>query len=348
MRESTASFSFMIVFGFFIMALSIFMFQNCNDRNLGFDEIVGDREVVRNLSLQWHNSSNSVLDPIVRHCRAKILLLGDSVDRYVVLEYCESQNITPSNWSHGLFKYKQIKSERKNSGKSGIQDKALLGAAYCSTSKGIIGHLHLFGSNASGPYHGNLKNHKEDRFIDTTPRICTGIKLFGREFGIPSMIVFQIVFWDACTMSRWPAELQAAIYRRNIVSRLHDIVACKEPATALYLRTALMPEWKRRSVALYNSILRNISKEMRVPLIDFDSAVRGPGGRTDPGLFRDATHPRRDLTAKLGADLLAVGGRICAAAPGPAGGRPSRRDGPGGGEGPGGAGSAAGGGGGGG
>jgi hypothetical protein len=75
-------------------------------------------------------------------CLPTVLLLGDSVDRYIVRAYCAQRNGTVDDWSGAMFVYKA--------------EEPASGSAACRLPGGVLAHLHLFGSNRTGPYRDNI------------------------------------------------------------------------------------------------------------------------------------------------------------------------------------------------
>jgi hypothetical protein len=238
------------------------------------------------------------------HCRPKILLIGDSVDRQLVEGLCEtkqSSSATTQDWANKVFKYSKSSS----------------GAVLCNTSEWSIGQLHVFGSNPSGPYLNNYRNTPGDPFIDTKPRICKGIEVFSRNVGVPTLIVFQIMLWDISVLlkTRLPVQAKVQRYRDNIIARVKEIQLCKNRSSTLMLRTvpAVAWAWAENLGSLFNGVLRNVSREMGIAIQDYDTMLWGTDrnfSRHD-ALFRDTTHPRKELSIKFASHLLDVAGDLC-------------------------------------
>jgi hypothetical protein len=234
-------------------------------------------------------------------CPPKILLLGDSVDRQVVEELCNrTGNQTIRDWSNKMFGYKQ----------------SAAGAALCETTEGSIGHLHVFGSNASGPYLHNISNTLNDLFVDTSARLCKGIEVFSHNVGLPTLIVFQIMLWDIYIFHRIQnitEAVKAQTYRNNIIARVKEIQSCKNSSSLLVLRTVPAMQWGRRLVVMFNEELKSISKEMGIGILDYDAMLWGMDRQNsrERALFRDVMHPRKEFSAKFASHLLDIGGDIC-------------------------------------
>jgi hypothetical protein len=244
-----------------------------------------------NLSLQWQKPFED------SDCPPNILLMGDSVDRQVVEEFCGSQNV--QDWSNKLFGYK----------------KDTLGAALCKKSEGSMGQLHFFGSNASGPYLHNYRNTPKEPFADTKARLCKGIEVYSRNVGVPTLIVFQIMLWDITVFKkiRIAVEVKAQRYRENMIARVKDLQSCKNLSSTIMLRTVPAMLWGGSTNVVFNNVLRNLSREMGIGMVDYDAMVWGADRNfsRQPTLFRDATHPSKRFSAKLAARLLSIGNDVC-------------------------------------
>jgi hypothetical protein len=180
----------------------------------------------------------------------RILLLGDSVDRYLVADGCEGLGAnTPWDWSDGLFPYRH----------------GMSGAGLCSTPDGSVtlASLHLFGAAPAGPY---LHNHGGE-LDDTAPRIHRGLAQFRKRVELgPSHIVYQSNNWDALLHLRernGAALLRAFVADVNAtLARLREL----EPHATLLVRTtpSNMP-----LKAMYNEGLRAAAALQGVAVLDW-------------------------------------------------------------------------------
>ena len=233
-------------------------------------------------------------------CCPFVLILGDSVDRYAVEDFCKSRKNHSENWSGNIFR-----NRRKND------------SEICFTIEGTIAHLHIFGSNATGPYFKNISN--TPSLIDTKPRLLRGIQLFSQRFGPPAVIVLHVMLWDFFkVMDQGADELdrEAAGYRASIFERILEILTLKDNRTALVLRTAPLPDMTPTNwlLARYNGVVRNISAQLGLELVDLDELVWGGGVRADRlwahrRHFRDAIHPRPHHCVHYAERLLELGRR---------------------------------------
>ncbi len=115
----------------------------------------------------------------------RLFIVGDSVDRQTVLEWCSlhrSDVIKEENWGLDQFYYM-----------NGIA------AAYCATKTHSIGFIHSFGAAAKGPYMNNIQNGpgKGGEYVDTKPRLRKALEVYIAIYGAPSRVILQFAAWDA-------------------------------------------------------------------------------------------------------------------------------------------------------
>jgi hypothetical protein len=244
-----------------------------------------------------HGSAAFTLVRVEAACPPAVLLLGDSVDRYVVRDFCEAQNLTYEDWSGRTFRYRY--------------EDVSSGTSICQSPNGTLGHLHLFGTNATGPYRNNIFNNRWDPFVDTPLRICKGIEVFTRNVGPPAAIVFQTVLWDALAFSKqlWlPDEAKVEAFRAALLDRIRDIDRCRGHATELVLRTVPLSIWASGITALLNDVIRNTSAALGLRLLDWDTDIRAWASPKEDeiGIFRDAIHPSAKYCLRFAQKVLAL------------------------------------------
>jgi hypothetical protein len=218
--------------------------------------------------------------------------------------HCISVNQTIEDWS------KNVLSHRKW---------APRGASLCNASNignGSIAHLHVFGSNASGPYLHGIDNTPADPFMNTDARLCKGIELYSHHVGLPTLIVFQIMLWDIYVlheMHHVPEQVKVQKYRDNMIARVKEIQRCKNRRSALVLRTAPAMLWGKRLIVLFNEVIRSIATDMGIGIVDYDAMVWGMdrSASREKTLFRDHTHPRIEISTRFASHLLRLGAALC-------------------------------------
>ena len=108
-------------------------------------------------------------------------------------------------------------------------------------------------------------------------------------------------------------KVKAQRYRENMIARVKELQSCKNSSSTLFLRTVPKISWGGTVVVLFNNVLKNISREMGISFVDYDTMVWGADRNfsRQPTLFRDATHPSKHFSAKLASHLLRIGNDIC-------------------------------------
>lgn len=181
----------------------------------------------------------------------KLLLIGDSLDRHMSQEWCREQRNRGRwgqefNWGEGSIKHS-----------NGMRIPSWI---CISDNEDSIAFVHIYGSNATGPYFHNYMSGPGDLLVDTRPRINKSISLYTKQFGLPKRIILHTAQWD---LQYWydffevPSEnselwnKSVAVFERNINERLDDIellvgldATSTEPrAIDIGLRTAV---WEKK------------------------------------------------------------------------------------------------------
>jgi len=114
------------------------------------------------------------------------LILGDSVDRLAVLDWCEHYQQQAQPWTDNNLIYDDK------------QQKAIFGGYYCHVEKlnVSIANLMFHGTNANGPYHFDYYLRVPGNIVDTKPRIAHAIPLYCAQFPAPDFIVLHTTMWD--------------------------------------------------------------------------------------------------------------------------------------------------------
>ena len=109
----------------------------------------------------------------------RLLLIGDSVDRCIVQDWCGLQRsrgvqVTSFNWGDSSIKY--------------ASKKGMMPSDICVSTTDSIAFVHIFGSNATGPYLHMFSNSPEDPYVDTQVRVKKSIELYKAHVGLPDRI----------------------------------------------------------------------------------------------------------------------------------------------------------------
>lgn len=118
--------------------------------------------------------------------RARVLIFGDSVDRYLLQDGCDaSGGVTPEvyQWGHNFTYF------------AGAPP-SLFCDYRSKEPQGTVAFLNVYGSAPRGPYYEGHGSHAE--FCgDTVERVEEGLKQFKRLFGAPpDVVIFRAELWD--------------------------------------------------------------------------------------------------------------------------------------------------------
>lgn len=246
-----------------------------------------------------------------------VLLIGDSVDRFMVEHFCNSRrNVSHeptfflSTWGGTILK---------------SNDYSKQASKICSNNLTTIANLHIFGSKPMGPYLWVKREKNKMNVYDTKPRIFAALPLYFSEVGIPNKIVYNSVIWDGRMFSYlqklnssdpiWNDTLRD--FSRNINDRITDIESIANPyGVEVTLRTA--PRTNRHSngdfdigelMDAFNIIMREIGRQRNISIFDFDNDAWSTvhWNHTDHNhnrIFLDDVHPNQIVGNKAAETLL--------------------------------------------
>eukprot|EP00966_Prymnesium_polylepis_P214547 4968657-Prymnesium_polylepis.2 len=153
----------------------------------------------------------------------------------------------------------------------------------CSWKKGVLGHLHLYGLSATGPYYGEelMRNVTPDDVVQTPARICRGLELFTHRVGAPKAIMFNSLLWDAMRLkmtTEWGGYAatrgELGQFRHDFSCRLCDLARCAPRLTrTLVLRTTPASPRSGSAALDFNRAIRRIASELTLSVIDFDALL---------------------------------------------------------------------------
>ena len=66
----------------------------------------------------------------------------------------------------------------------------------CISDEDSIAFVHVYGSNATGPYFHNYIASPSDPLVDTQNRINRTIELYKSQFGQPDRVMLHTAQWD--------------------------------------------------------------------------------------------------------------------------------------------------------
>ena len=218
-----------------------------------------------------------------------ILLIGDSLDRFLVDDLCSSRGGQKIDWSENTFKY------------------VFYGATHlCIFDRGALGSLHLFGSAATGPYVNGEVNTADDPHTDSELRVCEGIRIFGKTVGELTWVVFHVSIWDISLMDKTAITGDHTFitqYKGQLVARLEDIDRCKPTNTRVALRTGPHTEWGGNAQVSLNTVIREVAQERKLPLLDYDLAAWSLGA-SEAEIFKDPNHPNQRISVAFANSIV--------------------------------------------
>jgi hypothetical protein len=242
-----------------------------------------------------------------------IFLIGDSLDRYMLYDYCR-RNDDLENSKHaensGVNKWLTFPQDinDNSSGSPYVSHEKWYREEWDSGSRCLdkttgdsVSSLHVFGSANSGPYYYGFKNIGNFKYIDTKPRIQYALNVYISRFGIPDIIVLHTTQWDkkfyyqsnnlvisnstGPQADLWNQRLQE--YESNLNLRIDQVSRILKQAShsiltygasksyQIILRTAVWnyETGEQNFLDAMNNITRRIAQERKLYLFDYDEDV---------------------------------------------------------------------------
>jgi hypothetical protein len=228
-----------------------------------------------------------------------VLLLGDSIDRHTVLEWCElkrKQGIKTisSEWGASSLKYSNIHGRQAS--------------FFCSTMNDSVAFVHIFGSNATGPYRKHFGNGEVDPYENTNARLNLSISLYQSKFGAPGRIIFHTGLWDVGNLQIYRFTRKAMeLFSLNTNLRIEEIQHMVGKGVDVGLRTAAYSAASAKLTTIFNKVIRQIANEKNLTLYDLDHDVWSTVDfdySLESTLFRDYVHPKPAYLNSIGEKLL--------------------------------------------
>ena len=260
-----------------------------------------------------------------------VLLLGDSVDRHIVEDWC----LLSSKGPRRIIPYESVFDDG-----SLHYQQSHVAMNLCSNKNGdSLAFVHHFGSHPFGPYISIGKvNNRSDPLISTKPRLERAIQLYMKKVGRPSRIFYNSELWDAVAIYSHAMTVgndnitipTNPLYQENLRTfemRLHERIDGILETVALYdasmgsntttlplppvevaLRTTCWVVKHADRVRDYNDIVRRVSLQRNLTLYDFDRDCWGTMKDHPPNsgyfILRDFIHPRTVFTGPAGEKML--------------------------------------------
>jgi hypothetical protein len=233
--------------------------------------------------LQWEMMEPSLLLPADAAApRASILLIGDSVDRNLVLSGCAGLHI--AEFGAGVLAYEYTPATH-----------------YCSLFYGSLGNVHMFGSRPDGPYY-NPGHVQRDAFEATRLRLPMALQLYAAaNAGVaPNCVIYQTGLYDLSAeggrdlpflMSSEQRVERIKTFVGDVIDAV-DLLASHLPSGAVVLlrTTPLSKLSDGRQYELqaeFNAALRHVGALKDLGVIDWEAMTRSQW----KGYLRDDSHP---------------------------------------------------------
>ena len=134
-----------------------------------------------------------------------------------------------------------------------------------------------------------------------------GLRVFEKTVGEPAWVVFHVSIWDIFHVDKAAVTGDhpfVAQYKGQLVARLADVDRCKPANTRVALRTGPHMAWGGNAQVALNAVIREVSHERKLPLLDYDLAAWGLGA-SEAELFKDDKHPNQRVSAAFANSIIA-------------------------------------------
>lgn len=227
-----------------------------------------------------------------------VLLLGDSIDRYTVLEWCEvkrKQGITTisSEWGSSSLKYSNIHGRHAS--------------FFCSAMNDTVAFVHIFGSNATGPYRKYFGSGEVDPYENTNARLKLSISLYQSMFGVPDRIMFHTGLWDVGNLQSLSTRRATELFLLYTKLRIEQIQQMVGKTVDVGLRTAAYSAASNRLTPVFNKVIRDIATSKKLTLYDLDHDVWSTVDfdySLESTVFQDYVHPKPAYLKSIGDKVL--------------------------------------------
>lgn len=145
-----------------------------------------------------------------------LLLLGDSVDRETVLEWCRLHGFDKEGSRNRPVQYVFGNGSIAYSYKSKGRFASLvckIGRINPSTPPASTAFVHIFGSSSFGPYSNSLQSSRDDPYVDSLPRLHMAMALYFERVGKPKRIIFHTAQWDIQQVYMYHGEIYPSSYK---------------------------------------------------------------------------------------------------------------------------------------
>jgi hypothetical protein len=255
-------------------------------------------------------------------CKAlSIFIIGDSIDRYIVKDWCGFIQRKGPHWQREFVD-------------RGFHIMGILPSFICGSNAtgDSLAFLHHFGSASHGPYFHGYRNGPDRPYLDSMPRIQRAMELYFAEFGAPDRIFYHSAQWDSKYLigihgeSRLEvigSELRnnvTAAFRENVIKRLDQITELSRNLSTklvdIALRTAIFDPFVNKSlvsirtgtlVHAMNRIIYEIAVQRNLTYYDLDNEIWSIANwnySRAKEVLRDQIHPNNPCAVLAGEKIL--------------------------------------------
>jgi hypothetical protein len=270
-----------------------------------------------------------------------ILLIGDSVDRFITVEWCDMV--------YGMNRYSTSRNKRSSNIWAVNHPHIKRWIAHTITSSddpyffcadpsnsSSIANVHMLGSAAKGPYYHDKVNLVGIPFRNSAVRLEKAIQLYISSFGRPSRVILNTILWDVLGIIEYytskgvdrqllhsegsePFNQSSARFLKDQTERIRQLNALLNgdfPDVApvdIALRTAAWVEVGGNLLRKFNNIIRQMARSRKLTLYDFDEdiystatimGIKNSTASVHENVFRDWIHPRHYYTSMAGDKIL--------------------------------------------
>jgi len=264
-----------------------------------------------------------------------LLSIGDSVDRYMVEDYCTVRGPSRKGMCGGL--------ECTYFLDGILKPNVFPTSSMLCLNKPFnesVAFVQIYGSEDTGPYYNPERGTHDDWHVNTPDRINASIAAYFDRVGAPDLVTLNSILWDAAhffskTYGGWNAHVgqepkrgdydvkhsqlydaACASFETDLRKRLLDIESAlsinlrttntKTIRARMGLRTAVWSRANGLLVHSFNDIVRKLAAEFGVLLYDYDADLWSSVNFVtlqEKKILRDAIHPHQ-LHTRMAAEKM--------------------------------------------
>lgn len=227
---------------------------------------------------------------LIHENQVNILLVGDSVSRYMVQDWCFARTgIAAATWGIDII-YERGRNEATGA---------------CRWNNITISFVHILGSEEVGPYAHGYINNEQDVHVDTELRVPYAIQQYTAEYGQPTVALFRTDLWD---LSNFLDDTSRHLENRTLVMEriihnqfwLIDLIHQNLPDAYIGSHTIPSIQWEGRLFPIFENAARYVSSARNTFVLEWDHLLNA---RSWEGHLRDGHHPNTEACL-LFTDLL--------------------------------------------